>query len=188
VRLFFALNLPSELREVLHAHVAPLREVAARAVGWLPPAGLHLTLKFLGDVEEARVPAIVDALRTVAGRHAPARIVIGGVGAFPTMARPRVLWLGVDASPRLELLQHDIEATCGALGFEVEGRAFRPHVTLGRVRPGAEAGALRALAIAAQHCSPSADVVAATLDLMHSTLLPGGARHDALARLPFKEE
>ena len=188
MRLFIALNLPAELREVLHADAAPLRDAAARAVGWLPPAGLHLTLKFLGDVEQSRVPAIVDALRGVAGRHAPPRLVIGGVGAFPTMARPRVVWLGVDASPRLELLQHDVEATCGPLGFEVEGRAFRPHVTLGRVRPGADAGALRALATAALDCSASADVVAPTLDLMHSTLMPGGARHDAVARLPFKEE
>jgi RNA 2',3'-cyclic 3'-phosphodiesterase len=188
VRLFIALNLPDDVRTALHEATAPLREAAPRAVAWVRPEGVHLTLKFLGDVEEPRVAHVEAALRRVAAAHAVVRVAIGGVGAFPSLARPRVVWAGVEASPRLELLQHDVEAACAALGFEVEGRAFRPHVTLGRVRPNASAEPLRALAVAASRCDPRADVMVPTLDLMASTLMAGGARHDAVARLPFREE
>ena len=193
MRLFIALNLPDEVRRALYDATAPLREAAPRGVAWLRPEGLHLTLKFLGDVEEARVADVASALARVAAGHAAVRVVVSGVGAFPSLARPRVVWAGVEATPRLELLQHDVEAACAALGFEVEGRAFRPHVTLGRVRPAARASdaaveSLRALAAAASHVAPSADVAVPTLDLMGSTLMPGGARHDAVARLPFREE
>lgn len=188
VRLFIALNLPGEVRDALHAGAAPLREAVPCGIGWVKPEGLHLTLKFLGDVEEARVPAIVEAVRTVAAAHPVPRLVVQGVGAFPSLARPRVVWAGVEATPRLELLQHDAEGTLARLGFEVEGRPFRPHVTLGRVRAGGDAAATRPLAMAAAACVVAADVPVPTLDLMHSTLMPGGARHEAVARLPFREE
>ena len=188
MRLFVAINFPADVRDALYGATQPLRDAAPRGVGWLKPEGIHLTLKFLGDVDEARVGTVVELLAAVAARHAPVRIVVGGVGAFPSLARPRVVWVGVEATPRLELLQHDVESACATLGFEVEGRAFRPHVTLGRVRPRADGGALRALQAAADRTAPSADVLATTLDLMHSTLMPGGARHDAVARLPFREE
>ena len=188
MRLFIALNLPDEVRTALHESAAPLRDAAPRGVAWVRPDGLHLTLKFLGEVEEPRVADVDAALRRVAASHAAVRVVIGGVGAFPSLARPRVVWAGVDASPRLELLQHDVEAACATLGFEVEGRAFRPHVTLGRVRPEASVETLRALALAAGRCEVAADEMVPTLDLMASTLVPGGARHEAVARLPFREE
>lgn len=188
MRLFIALNLPDEVRRSLHDAGAPLREAAPRGVAWVRPEGLHLTLKFLGDVEDARVGDVAETLRRVAAGHLAVRVAVGGVGAFPSLARPRVVWAGVEATPRLELLQHDVEASCASLGFELEGRAFRPHVTLGRVRPGAAAESLRALAMAAHTTALVAEVVVPTLDLMASTLLPGGARHEAVARLPFREE
>jgi 2'-5' RNA ligase len=196
VRLFVALNFPDAVREALHAATAPLREAVPRGVAWVRSEALHLTLKFLGDVEDARVPAIAEALAQVASRHVEPRLLMSGVGAFPSLARPRVVWAGIEATPRLELVQHDLEASCATLGFEVEGRAFRPHVTLGRVRDASGGPASRApaaalgtsLADAAARCRVAEDVVVPTLDLMRSTLMPGGARHEAVARLPFREE
>lgn len=187
MRLFLALNLPEELRHALHAAAGPLREAVPRGIGWARPEALHLTLKFLGDVESQRMEALVPALRDVAGAHVPVRLALRGVGAFPSLARPRVVWLGIEATPRLELLQHDLEAACARHGFEVEGRPFRPHITLGRVRPGATPASLAALAVAAGRCDATADVVVESVDVMESTLLPGGARHELRARLPLRE-
>ena len=188
MRLFIALNLPDDVRRALHDASAPLREAVPRDVSWLRPDGLHLTLKFLGEVVEARAADVAAALARVAAAHAAVRVVVSGAGAFPSLVRPRVVWAGVEATPRLELLQHDVEAACAGLGYEVEGRAFRPHVTLGRVRPAATVESLRALATTASALTLAADVVVPTLDLMASTLMPGGARHEAVARLPFREE
>lgn len=189
-RLFLALNLPPDVRQALHDAAAPLREATAAAggVGWVRPDGLHLTLKFLGEVAEPAARALVDALAPVVARHAAPTLALRGVDAFPNLSRPRVVWAGVEATPRLELLQHDVEATCATLGYEVEGRAFRPHITLGRVRPDAARASLEGLAAAAPRVALDARVVVPTVDLMESTLLPGGARHEAVARLPLREE
>ena len=187
MRLFIALNLPADVREAIHEGAAPLRAAVSRGVGWVRPDALHLTLKFLGEVEEARAATVADALRTVAGRHAAMRVTVRGFGAFPSTSRPRVLWAGVEAMPRLELLHHDVEAACLALGFEVEGRAFRPHVTIGRVRPDVPRDAVRALAQVVADASLTGEAHVPRLDLMASTLMPGGARHEAVARLPFRE-
>lgn len=133
------------------------------------------------------MPALEGALREAAARHLAVRLRVREVGAFPALARPRVVWLGVEPTPRLELLHHEVESACAALGFEVEGRPFRPHVTLGRVRPGAPSHVGPALARTAPQCAVDEEVLVITLDLMRSTLGAGPARHEALARLPLRE-
>ena len=188
MRLFIALNLPPHLREALYAATAPLREAVPREVTWARAEALHLTLKVLGDAEAERVPALAAALGEVAGRHQMAAVRVAGVGAFPQMARPRVLWLGVDPTPRLELLQHDVEAACARLGFDIEGRPFRPHVTLGRVRAAAEPSIGAALARAAAECVVEGEALVPAVDLMESTLMQGGPRHVVRASLPLREE
>ena len=188
MRLFVALNLPPELRDALHAGTAGLREAAPREVTWARAESLHLTLKFLGDAEAERAAVIGEVLGQVAGRHQMPTLRVGGVGAFPSMERARVVWLGVEPEPRLELLQHDIEAACATLGFEIEGRPFRPHVTLGRLRAAATDAVLPRLARAAEACVVSGEALVSTVDLMESTLMPGGPRHLVRARLPLREE
>lgn len=188
MRLFIALNLPPHLREALYAATAPMREAVPREVTWARAEALHLTLKFLGDAEAERVPALAAALGEVAGRHQMAAVRVAGVGAFPQMARPRVLWLGVDPTPRLELLQHDVEAACARLGFDIEGRPFRPHVTLGRVRAAAGPSIGAALSRAASECIVEGEALVPTVDLMESTLMQGGPRHVVRASLPLREE
>jgi RNA 2',3'-cyclic 3'-phosphodiesterase len=105
-------------------------------VRWVRPEGLHLTVKFLGEVAAGLVPEIEAALRQ-ASRGVPAiPLAPAALGAFPGFASARVLWAGYEAEAELELLVHRVEQGCAALGFPVEGRPFRPHVTLGRVREG----------------------------------------------------
>ena len=181
VRLFIAINLPADVRDRIHEAAAPLRE-AAPDIAWTPPERLHLTLKFLGDRPESDVVPLGDLLRHVGARHAAMPLIIEGGGAFPSLARPRVIWAGVAAEPRLELLQHDVEAGCAELGYELEGRPFRPHLTLGRARGGVESPAARvAISRAARHIELREEIDVESVDLMRSEPGRGGPRYTRLA-------
>jgi RNA 2',3'-cyclic 3'-phosphodiesterase len=183
VRLFLAINLTEDVRRRAYEAAAPLR-AAAPAVGWVAERNLHLTLKFLGEVPGGG-DEIVRGVQEAAGRHAGMTLSIGGFGAFPNMRRPRVVWLGVAAEPRLELLHHDVEVACAALGFAVEGRPFRPHVTLGRVKGAMSPDEARALAVAARSARFRAGSAVESVDVMRSELSPGGSRYTVLAALPL---
>lgn len=146
------------------------------AVTWVRPEALHLTLKFLGDVDEARGPELHAALGDVASHGARGVTVhIEGFGVFPDFRRPRVVWAGVAPDPALELLQHRVEQVFAPLGFPTEARPFRPHLTLGRAardaRPRESAGLEDALA----GITFADTIVVPDVDLMQSTLQSGGA-------------
>jgi 2'-5' RNA ligase len=181
VRLFIAINVPADVRERIHAAAEPLRG-AAPDIAWTPPERLHLTLKFLGERPESEVAPLAAMLRRVGERHAVLPLTIEGGGAFPSLARPRIIWAGVAADPRLELLQHDVESACAELGYEPEGRAFRPHLTLGRARGGVDAPAARvAISRAARAMALHEEVDVESVDLMRSDPGPGGPRYVRLA-------
>ena len=133
MRLFLAINFPQAARREIADATAPLRECAPE-LGWTTEDRLHLTLKFLGEQAESRVEAFAATLAGTVVQHRELNMTVGGIGAFPNFRRARVVWLGVGQDPRLELLHHDVEVECEKLGFEVEGRPFRPHLTLARVR------------------------------------------------------
>ena len=180
MRLFLALNLPPALREAAFAAAAPLRDAAPR-LGWTRADNLHLTVKFLGEHPESAVAPLLDALAPVGRATGPVALQLGTCGAFPAWRQPRVVWLGVRADARLELLHHDVESACAGVGIPVEGRTFRPHVTLGRVRRREDAPDPRALARAARAVQFRAEASATTLDLMRSEPAPGGSRYTPLA-------
>lgn len=138
-------------------------------------------MKFLGDTPDTLVPPLAAALRSAARNHQDVPLVLRGVGAFPTLRRPRVVWAGVDASPRLELLHHDVEEACAALGVPVEGRAFRPHVTLARVKAPLDPATARALARGVDGFAFGDEGTASSLDLMHSSLTREGPTYRCLA-------
>ena len=165
MRLFIAINFPDQLRESLHAAMEPLR-TAAPAARWVDRDRIHLTVKFLGEQPEASVEPLLRALGEVGSRYDPIPLEVGGLNAFPNLRAPRVVWVGVRADPKLELLQHDIERACEALGHEVDGRAYRPHVTVARVEP-RQISAAR-LASAARAVAFRADAIAESIDLMVS--------------------
>jgi 2'-5' RNA ligase len=187
VRTFIALNLRPEERQALHDATRPIRD-AATGAAWVASDNLHLTLKFLGTIEESRTAALSERLRSVAGAHRPLALDIGGAGVFPNLRAPRIVWMGVAADPRLELLHHDVERACEAVGFPVDGRAFRPHITLGRVKAPPDAAARRALKSAMQESVISQRVVVSTLDLMATTLAAGGSRYRVVTAAPLGGE
>jgi 2'-5' RNA ligase len=135
MRLFIAIPLP---KRALAEAADLLRGLQARnwPVRWVREEGLHLTLKFFGEVTSDRVDAIEEMVQFATTGMRPIEMATQGGGAFPTRQRPRVLRLEVRAGPELELLQDRLERGGERIGFPPEGRPFRPHITLGRVREG----------------------------------------------------
>lgn len=184
MRLFLAINLPDALRRAAHDAAEPLR-AAAPCASWVREDKLHLTLKFLGDVDEARLPEVNAAFGAAAARHRAIPLQVARFGAFPNWRRPRILWAGVAPDPKLELLQHDLEVAGEGVGFECEGRPFRPHVTIARLRTPLGDDERRALAGAARAGRLRGEFVAEGVDLMQSDLSAGGAPYRLLAAYPF---
>lgn len=179
MRLFLGLELASATADEIHSAIGPMRD-AEPALAWVSARKLHLTLKFLGEGDESRVAALIVAADRVAAAHRPFEMDLGGVGAFPNFRRPRVVWLGVAREPRLELLHHDVELAAADLGYEVEGRPFRPHVTLARVRAPLPPPRARTLARAARAVSYSATTFVDRLTLFDSTAAGAAAHYRCL--------
>jgi 2'-5' RNA ligase len=184
VRLFLAINLPPAERRAIRDATARMRE-AASGISWVNEDNLHLTMKFFGEQPEDALPRLRDALAGAVRDVEAPELGLGGLGAFPNLRAPRVVWLGVGAEPRLELLHHDVERACAGLGYEVEGRAFRPHITLGRVKGRLSGESARALAAAAREVHYASSVRARSLDLMASRLGAQGAKYTVMAAIPL---
>jgi 2'-5' RNA ligase len=183
LRLFVAVNLPTEVRRSLADVVAPLR-TTERAVSWVAEPNLHLTLRFLGEQPVPLVAALSRALSDVGGQVPAHELMLHGFGAFPTPRRPRVLWLGVGANVVSAALYQTVDDACAALGLAREAREFHPHVTLGRVRPRATL-APATLVEAARLLDTTWTTAVTTVDLMSSRLGSGGARYECLVAAPL---
>jgi len=134
MRSFIAIELPDAIKAEI-AGVQQQLKASGASANWTRPEGIHLTLKFLGEVEDAKAAGIIDALGTACRGAAPLRLEIAGAGAFPNVKLPRVLWLGVRGdTERLALLQAAVEDAMERLGFEREERKFSPHLTLARIK------------------------------------------------------
>lgn len=179
MRLFIALNLPKKEKERIHRAARPLRE-GGYPVRWVAPDLVHLTLKFLGEVPGEGQARIAEALHRVAGKTYEFELRLGGFGGFPTLRRPRVIWVGVDPCPALRCLKQDLEWEFAGLGFERETRAFQPHLTLGRVDRDAAVGHFRGLDELATKLEYEATIPVKTVDLMRSQLSAAGARYTVL--------
>lgn len=179
MRLFVAINFTSKDRHRMVRAARKMRE-AGLPVRWVEPDQIHLTLKFLGEVRPERVAAVEAAVARVASKTRPFTMHMGGSGAFPTTRRPKVIWLGAEASPELRCLKHDLEWELAPLGFEREVRAFHPHVTLGRARVDARAGDFRGFEELVAAMDFGAEITVRSVDLMKSALSTRGARYEKL--------
>ena len=179
MRLFLAINLTPEVRRSVFDASEPLRRCAPELV-WVREPLMHLTLKFLGEQPDERLGEIKDVLASVAGRHRELVMNIGGIGAFPNFRRARVVWIGVAGDPRLELLHHDVEVACESIGFEIEGRPFRPHLTLARVKTPIPDDKARELSRLAKRTDYRTDFIVRSVDLMRSDLSSDGSTYTTL--------
>lgn len=190
MRLFLAINLAPETRRSVIDATSALRD-AAPSLSWVDEGRLHLTLKFLGAQPETVLGPLSDAITDVASRHRTFRMRMAEIGAFPNFRRARVVWIGVDREPRLEFLHHDVELACERLGFELEGRPFRPHLTLARVKERTDVDELRQLSRAGKKLRFEAESVVRSIDLMRSNLDRASAeaagRYERLHAAPLRE-
>lgn len=184
MRLFVAINVQPEEKRRLFEATAPLRD-AGLPVRWVEPESYHVTLKFLGWVRPEMLEAVAETMAEAAAGTQPFTLPIGGLGAFPTLRRPRVIWVGAKATPALRCLKHDLEWKFAPLGFEREVRAFQPHLTLGRARKEASAGHFRDFEGMVETLSYETTIDVAQVDLMRSHLSPKGARYERIATAPL---
>ena len=184
IRAFLAIDLPESYRTGLAAVQDYLRKSGAD-VRWTSVAGIHLTLKFFGNVPEAQVEAIAQAAEPLAAAQAPFTLQITGAGAFPSLKNPRVVWLGLngDLTP-LAALHRGLDAAFAPLGFPPEGRPFAPHLTLGRVK--SPQGRERLTACLTQITEPEAAPFQVNeIILYRSNLSPQGATYLPLKVMPL---
>src|SRR5262245_10012980 len=130
-RCFVALDVGEPARSAVVEYLDRLRTTVA-GVAWTSAGNLHVTLKFLGDVPVARIPGLTERRRRAVSAEPAFALQVGGVGAFPSLARPQALWIGI-GSARIGSLAAAVETACVEEGFEPERRRFHPHLTLGRV-------------------------------------------------------
>lgn len=134
MRCFIAIPLPDEIHHQLSKIQLELKETGADAK-WVEAGNVHLTLKFLGDVQESKIKTISQKLKKIANKHTLFETCIGKLRAFPTLSNSRVVWIGLNKNEKkINNLQKEIEESLQSLGFEKEMRPFHPHLTLGRVR------------------------------------------------------
>ena len=134
LRAFIAVEIPQEIREAVGKATAPLQKGIGSIVRWVSTENMHLTLKFLGDVSPANVELLSQMLRAEAEMFRCFDLRLGGLGSFPNLKRPRVIFIGIQAPTPLEALQRGIESASRRLGYESEERGFSPHLTIGRVK------------------------------------------------------
>jgi len=184
MRLFVAINLPPTIRDAIYADAAPLR-AATSAVKWVAAPLLHVTLKFLGERSETLVPDYWSAIQTVTARHASIDVQMTAPGAFPNFRRARVVWVGMTGEAELRTLAKDLDRVFEGLGIPAEPRAFKAHLTVGRVKGELSLDDATVLAAAAELAWEPRGFPVRTVDLMQSELGPGGPRYSVLGAAPL---
>lgn len=182
MRLFVAIVLPGAVKKALGSLSDDLA-VPGTKVRWVRPDNTHLTLRFLGEVEETKVRAIQEASLSAAAGVKPFELTVEGVGAFPSLKKPRVIWVGVGRSAPLAALHGKLEDEFSRIGFPPEKKSWNPHLTIGRVKENWNLSSL-------EHKLSSAGFSPRTfpvdvLFLIKSDLRPEGPLYTRLKEIPL---
>ncbi len=184
MRTFLAFEIPSDLRQRIDRRLRPLRDGLPRA-RWVEPGAMHLTLVFLGEIEESAVAALRRELTGVFAAEPPVSARLYGIGAFPEGKPPRVIWLAVGISRDLSALQRRaLEACRRAAGATPDEKPFRPHLTLARCVPPWPAKALEELREVGD-ADWNQPFILSEAVFFHSRLGTGGAHHEPLFQVPM---
>ena len=183
IRAFIAIDLSNEIYQNLNKVIQDLKEGMGRVpVRWVPAKNIHLTIKFLGDVSVGNLDLLIEIIQSEANRHPSLDLSVGGLGTFPSIRRPRVIWVGVKAPIELDALHRGIETEMARLGYAPEDRPFFPHLTLGRVSRNVNSDELRRISESLGNYKVGF-LGATRIDavyLYRSDLQPGGAVYSRL--------
>ena len=186
LRAFVAVEIPADLLKTLEAVQSEIKRRGVRA-RWVRPESMHLTLKFLGNIPAGHVAGVTDALQSAAGRLGAFRLTAAGIGAFPGVRRPRVLWAGLcGAIAALSQLQRELDDRLAAVGFAREERDFHGHLTLARFSAGVDDARI-AEVVASYVSTVFGGFEVREVVLFQSDLQPQGPVHTALARANLRE-
>lgn len=184
MRTFIAIEIPPAVKTALAAMQTELRRAAAD-VAWTKPENLHLTLRFLGEIEERRLQTVKRVCDEAAATVPPFVLRLNGGGVFPNLRQPRVLWAGLAGEIEMAAqLQSRLEQALTAQGFAPEDKPFNPHLTVGRVK--SQQNARQVAALAEIQSLPEIAFEVREIVLMKSDLHPTGARYTALAKSPLQ--
>lgn len=187
VRAFIAIEFPKDLQQRLSALVQSLRAAGLGGIRWVPPENIHLTLKFLGEIQSETLQGFITYLPSLAQAFSPFTLHLQGLGVFPGLRHPRVLWVGVKAPEALFNLQREVEILAHQLGIPPEDRPFTPHITLGRMR--SDFDPRDQIVLETQLRNPvqnfNASLHVEEVCLFRSDLFPDGARYTLLLRTPL---
>jgi 2'-5' RNA ligase len=183
LRVFIAIKIPADIREKLGGVQEKLKQSEAH-VSWVKPENIHLTLQFLGNVKEEKIPHIVSRLEESVKVVSPFQLQVGYAGAFPNLRYPRVVWGGVtdDEAKSLKTLQTEISSRLAKMGFKKEDGRFKPHLTLGRVRSQKNKSNLVRAIESIIHIWVG-EVAVDAIYLIRSDLKPTGAEYTDLAEI-----
>ena len=189
LRSFVAVEIPALIQSALARSIAPLQEVLPnQLIRWVAPRNVHLTLKFLGDVSPVNLERLAEALRTEASVHETFAMSAGGLGAFPSPRRARIIWIGLEAPTALMDLMRSVDSVAARLGYASEDHPFSPHLTIGRVRQNASGSDLQRIRTALEGAVVGrlGSVHVDALHIFKSDLQPGGSVYTHLYKLPMK--
>ena len=185
IRTFIALPVAGSAVEAVRAMIGEMEEAGVSAK-WVEPWNMHLTLKFLGDLPRTRIQPLADAVSHAVQGEPKFEIALRGAGAFPSLVRPRVLWVGIrEGADRLARLSRFIDESTVASGFAPADKAFRPHLTIGRAR-GESAGTQAADIISRYSDAFWGTVSVDSVHVVASVLKPSGPVYTSLARIPLE--
>ncbi len=184
-RTFIAIKIPEDIQQKLKGIQEKLKQSGAY-VSWVNPSSIHLTLKFLGNIEKQQIPGITACVEKSAKSIKPFQLQVGYAGAFPNIRFPRVVWVGVtdDEANSLKSLQTGLCSCLASVGFQDEKERFQPHLTLGRVRSQKNrSNLLRAIEAMVNIWVGQISVDA--VYLLQSELRPTGAVYTDIAKVAF---
>ena len=185
IRSFLAFELPVDIKRIIMTVSEDVRQLPLN-VRWVNVTNIHLTIVFMGDVQEGQIGPIQEIVKDVCQGYRPFSIAIKGIGLFGSRRDPRVLWVGLDgAIDRMGYFRDDLQKGLRPFGIKEEKRRFKPHLTLGRFRKGARTGIHLDDLLSKYHDLTSPECIIEKLVLFKSDLRPGGAVYSKLKEWPL---